>query len=58
MEITLHISELKAALPGLAKVLNRSASLPVLQHIHVSRSASGAVQLQATNISSFVAYQY
>ena len=57
MEITLHISELKAALPGLAKVLNRSASLPVLQHIHVSRSASGAVQLQATNLSSFVAYQ-
>ena len=57
MEITLHISELKAALPGLAKVINRSASLPVLQHIHVSRSATGAVQIQATNISSFVAYQ-
>ena len=57
MEITLHVSELKAALPGLAKVLNRSASLPVLQHLHLSRSATGAVQLQATNISSFVAYQ-
>ena len=35
MEITLHISELKAALPGLAKVLNRSASLPVLRKRHV-----------------------
>jgi hypothetical protein len=55
MEIKLPVSELKSVLPVLAKVLHRHASLPVLQHVHVSRSAAGVVQLQVTDLDTFAA---
>ena len=58
MQITLPVSELKSALSGLAKVLPRSASLPVLHHLHLSRSASGVLKLQATDLSSFATYRF
>ncbi len=55
MEIKLPVSELKSVLPVLAKVLNRHSSLPVLQHVHLQRSAEGVVQLQVTNLDAFAA---
>jgi hypothetical protein len=55
MEIKLPVSELKSVLPSLAKVLNRNSSLPVLQHIHIQRSAEGVVKLQVTNLDTFAA---
>jgi DNA polymerase III sliding clamp (beta) subunit (PCNA family) len=55
MEVKLPVSELKSLLPALAKVLNRHSSLPVLQHIHLQRSADGVVQLQVTNLDAFAA---
>ena len=58
MQITLPVSELKSALPGFAKVLPRSAALPVLHHLHLSRSSSGVLKLQATDISSFATYRF
>ena len=58
MQITLPVSELKSALPGLAKVLPRTASLPILHHLHLSRSASGVLKLQATDLSSFATYRF
>ena len=42
-EITLPASELKAALPGLSKVVSRKSGLPVLQNIKVSRQRNGLV---------------
>lgn len=58
MEIKLPVSELKTALTGLAKVLNRRSSLPVLQHVHLSRSHAGVLKLQLTDLHTFVAYQF
>jgi len=55
MEIKLPVSELKSVLPVLAKVLNRHSSLPVLQHVHIQRSAEGVVKLQVTNLDTFAA---
>ena len=55
MEIKLPVSELKSLLPALAKVLNRHSSLPVLQHIHLQRTAEGVVQLQVTDLDTFAA---
>jgi DNA polymerase III sliding clamp (beta) subunit (PCNA family) len=57
MEIKLPVSELKSVLPALAKVLNRNSSLPVLQHIHIQRSAEGVVKLQVTDLDTFAACQ-
>ncbi len=55
-EITLPVSELKSALPGLNKVAARKSYLPVLQNIKVSRHRNGLVTLQATDLDSFATY--
>ncbi len=58
MEIKLPVSELKAALPALARIVSRSPSLPVLHMLRISRSHDGIVQLQATDLESFVSYRF
>jgi DNA polymerase III sliding clamp (beta) subunit (PCNA family) len=55
-EIVLPAAELKEAVSGLSKVINRSARLPVLQHVRVSRDQKGSVSLQTTDLDSFVTY--
>ena len=57
-EITLPITELKQALPGIGKLVGKSRSLPVLQSVRVQRSAQGAVTLEATDLDANVAYQF
>ena len=52
-KITLPIAELKPALTGLAKVLNRHASLPVLSHIKIERTSDGWIALTATDLDHF-----
>src|SRR4051812_15042955 len=55
-EITLPVSELKEALPGLSKIVGRSRTLPVLQSVRVSRDQEGTVTLQATDLDAFATY--
>jgi DNA polymerase III sliding clamp (beta) subunit (PCNA family) len=56
-EIKLPVSELKGALTGLGKVVSKSAKLPVLQSVRVSRDKQGVVSLQGTDLSSFATYR-
>lgn len=49
-EITIPVSDLKAALPGLAKIVPRHSSLPVLQCIKVSQDRD-TIRLQAQNLN-------
>ncbi len=55
-EIIIPVQELKAALPGLSKIVSRSRILPVLQSVHVSRDAEGKVSLMATDLDAFATY--
>src|ERR1035438_1174630 len=55
-EIVIPVCDLKAALPGLSKIVGRSRTLPVLQCIRVSRDAEGKVSLMATDLDAFAAY--
>ena len=52
--ITLPIAELKPALAGLGKVINPRATLPVLHHIKVERTADGWIALTGTDLDRFV----
>ncbi len=52
--ISLPIAELKPALAGLGKVINARATLPVLQHVKVERTADGWIALSGTNLDRFV----
>jgi DNA polymerase III sliding clamp (beta) subunit (PCNA family) len=54
--ITLPVSELKSCLTGLGKVIGRKSTLPVLQHVRISRDSKGMVSLQATDLDAFVTY--
>ena len=54
--IKLPVSELKGALTGLGKVISRKTTLPVLQHIRVFRDQKGSVELQSTDLDTFVTY--
>lgn len=54
--ITLPIAELKAALPGLGKVINKSATLPVLATIRIDRDSNG-ITLSGTDLDTTVAYR-
>ena len=56
-QITLPSADLKQALPGLSKVVNRKSTLPVLQTIRVTRSPEGLVSLSATDLDAFVSYR-
>ena len=55
-EITLAVSELKEALPGLTKVIGRSRTLPVLQTVRITRDRDGKVSLLATDLDSFATF--
>jgi DNA polymerase III sliding clamp (beta) subunit (PCNA family) len=55
-EITIPVSELKEALPGLTKVISKGRSLPVLQSVKVARNREGVVTLQSTDLDSFVTF--
>jgi DNA polymerase III sliding clamp (beta) subunit (PCNA family) len=56
--ITLELpaAELKTALTGLGKVINKRCTLPVLAHLRVTRTSDGAVTLQATDLDTTVIY--
>ena len=51
--INLPVAELKPALIGLGKVINKSATLPVLSMIKVERSSEGWIALTGTDLDSF-----
>jgi hypothetical protein len=55
-EIIIPVCDLKAALPGLSKIVGKSRTLPVLQSIRVSRDAEGKVSLMATDLDAFATY--
>ena len=50
----LPIAELKPALTGLAKVISRHSTLPVLHHIKIERTGDGWVGLTATDLDQYV----
>src|SRR6187431_307439 len=52
--IILPMAELKPALTGLSKVVNRQATLPVLSAIKVERSPDGWTSLTATDLDRFI----
>src|SRR5476651_2165070 len=52
--ITLPIAELKPALAGLSKVVNSRATLPVLHHVKIERTADGWIALTGTDLDRFV----
>lgn len=51
--ITLPMAELKPALTGLGKLINRSNTLPVLKNIKIERTAEGWIALTATDPDAF-----
>ena len=55
-EIVIPVCELKAALPGLSKIIGKSRTLPVLQSVRVARDAEGKVSLMATDLDAFASY--
>ncbi len=52
--ITLPIAELKPALNGLGKLINRNASLPVLGTVRIERTPDGWIALTSTDLDRFV----
>ena len=55
-EIVLPVMALKEALPGLNRIVAKKTSLPVLQHLRLTRDADGKVTLQATDLDAFATY--
>ena len=55
-EIVIPVQELKTALPGLSKIVNKKTSLPVLQAVRVARDAAGKVSIMATDLDAFATY--
>ena len=55
-EIIIPVQELKAALPGLSRIVGKSRTLPVLQSVRVARDAEGKVSLMATDLDAFATY--
>jgi DNA polymerase III sliding clamp (beta) subunit (PCNA family) len=53
--ITLPTSELKSALHGLGKIIGKRSTLPVLQHVRISKN-DGKVTLQASDLDAFATY--
>ncbi len=51
--IALPVAELKPALVGLGKVLNKQSSLPVLSTIKVERTTDGWITLTVTDLDTF-----
>ena len=55
--IELPAAELKTALTGLSKVISKRTTLPVLEHLRVTRTSNGVVLLQATDLDTFIRYE-
>jgi hypothetical protein len=55
-EIIIPVCDLKAALPGLSRIVSRSRTLPVLQSVRVARDAEGKVSHMATDLDAFATY--
>ena len=55
--IELPAHELKTALTGLGKIIDRHSSLPVLTHVRVTRDLNSKVSLEATDLDSTACYQ-
>ena len=55
-EIVIPVNDLKAALPGLNKIVCKRSTLPVLQSVRVARDAAGIVSLMATDLDAFATY--
>ncbi|NDE99889.1 MAG: hypothetical protein EB034_16695, partial [Verrucomicrobia bacterium] len=55
--IELPINEMKTALTGLSKVISKRSTLPVLEHVRVTRDREGVVTLQATDLDATAIYQ-
>jgi len=53
-KIYLPIAELKPALAGLGKVIQKSATLPVLRTVKVDRTREGWITLTGTDLDAFV----
>jgi DNA polymerase III sliding clamp (beta) subunit (PCNA family) len=56
--LTFSVFELKLALSGLGKLINRHTTLPVLQHLRVIRDGAGLVSLHAHELDSSLCYQF
>ncbi|MCX6908353.1 MAG: hypothetical protein NTY01_09965, partial [Verrucomicrobia bacterium] len=56
-EITLPLTEVKAALTGLGKVVSRTHSLPIVQSVRIARDKAGQVTLQTTDLDSFATFR-
>jgi DNA polymerase III sliding clamp (beta) subunit (PCNA family) len=55
--IELPAAELKTALTGLGKVISKRTTLPVLEHLRVTRDKAGIVTMQATDLDATAVYQ-
>ena len=55
-EIVIPVCDLKAALPGLNKIVSKRSTLPVLQTVRVARDAAGRVSLLGTDLDAFATY--
>lgn len=55
--ISIPVAELKAALAGLACVVNRRAPLAILKAVLVTRNAAGVVTIQATDWDAWATYR-
>lgn len=55
-EITLPVPELKTALSGLNKLVGKKTTLPVLNHVRISRQKNGQVTLQGTDLDAHATF--
>ncbi|NBV25461.1 MAG: hypothetical protein EBS05_26565 [Proteobacteria bacterium] len=55
--IEIPAAELKTALTGLGKIISKRTTLPVLEHLRVTRNPQGVVTLEATDLDSTARYQ-
>ena len=55
--IELPAAEWKTALTGLGKVISKRSTLPVLEHLRVTRDRAGVVTMQATDLDTTATYQ-
>ena len=55
--IALPVAELKPALTGLGKVINKRCTLPVLSLIKIERTKEGWIALTSTDLDTFVTYR-
>lgn len=55
-EIVIPVCDLKAALPGLNRIVSKKSTLPVLQAVRVARDAEGKISIMATDLDAFATY--